>query len=296
MRAIVLGSAAGGGFPQWNCACAQCDAVRRGDARFRRRTQFSLAVSWGDGDWLLINAAPEILQQIADTPALHPRTPPRHSPVAAVMLTGGEIDAVAGLLSLRERQPFLLRAAPAVMAELEANPIFTALSAVERQPLGPGEAWTLPDGGVLRAFAVPGKVPLYRETADDKLAGDHTLAIEISAPNGTRACIVPGCQEVTPALRNRLEGAALLLYDGTVWTDNEMSAAGVGSKTGRRMGHQPLSGADGALAALAGLNIGRRVLVHINNTNPLLDSRSAARREAEALGWEVAEDGMELTW
>ncbi|HWX50331.1 MAG TPA: pyrroloquinoline quinone biosynthesis protein PqqB [Roseomonas sp.] len=295
MRFIVLGSAAGGGFPQWNCACRNCCLVREGDPRLRPRTQSSLAVELADGGWLLVNASPDVLRQIAATPELQPRHAPRDSPIRAVLLTSGEVDHVAGLLSLRERQPLRLRATPRVLRILERNSIFGALDRhlVPREALLLDEEWVLP-GLRLRLFPVPGKAPLYLE--HEAAAEEDTVAVEFTSPEGRRAYYIPGCHQVTPELRSRIEGAALLLFDGTVWTDDELSEAGVGEKTGRRMGHQPLSGTDGSLAALAWLGIGHRVLVHINNTNPLLLEGSEARQHAEAAGWEVAEDGMELTW
>jgi len=295
MRFIVLGSAAGGGFPQWNCACRNCRLAREGDPRLRPRTQSSLAVELEGGAWLLVNASPDILRQIALTPALHPRHGPRDSPITAVLLTSGEVDHVAGLLSLRERQPLALRATPRVLHALDRNSIFGALDhqLVRREPLHLDKEWVLP-GLRLRLFAVPGKAPLYLE--HEAGVAEDTVAVEFTSPEGRRAYYIPGCHQVTPELRSRIEGAALLLFDGTVWTDDELSEAGVGEKTGRRMGHQPLSGTDGSLAALAWLGVERRVLVHINNTNPLLMEGSEARQHAEAGGWEVAEDGMELTW
>lgn len=296
MRLVILGSAAGGGFPQWNCACANCRLAWAGDARVSSRTQSALAVALADGTWLLVNASPDVLRQIAATPALQPAGVPRHSPIAQVLLTSGEIDHIAGLLSLRERQGYGLRATPRVLGILRDNSIFDALDPghVRRTPLALDEAWDLP-GLTLRLFAVPGKPPLYLEAGATADAED-TVAVELTAPDGRRAYYIPGCHAVTPELRARLDGAALLLFDGTVWTDDELRRAGVGEKTGRRMGHQPLSGEDGSLAALAGLSLGRRVLVHINNTNPLLRSDSAERAQAAALGWAVAEDGMELAW
>ncbi|MXP63618.1 pyrroloquinoline quinone biosynthesis protein PqqB [Roseomonas sp. M0104] len=295
MRFIILGSAAGGGFPQWNCACLHCRLAREGEPRLRPRTQSSLAVEMAGGGWLLVNASPDILRQVAATPALHPRHGPRDSPIAAVLLTSGEVDHVAGLLSLRERQPFTLRATPRILHLLDRNAIFGALDRhiVRREALALEKEWALP-GLRLRLFAVPGKAPLYME--HEAGAAEDTVAVEFTSPEGRRAYYIPGCHQVTPELRSRIEGAALLLFDGTVWTDDELSAAGVGEKTGRRMGHQPLSGTDGSLAALAWLGVGRRVLVHINNTNPLLMEGSEARQHAEAAGWEVAEDGMDLAW
>lgn len=296
MRFIVLGSAAGGGFPQWNCACENCRLAWAGDPRVSPRTQSALAVALADGTWLLINASPDVLRQIAATPALQPEGGARHSPVSRVLLTSGEIDHIVGLLSLRERQGYDLRATPRVLGILRENRIFDALNPahVRRDPLALDEGWELP-GLTLRLFAVPGKPPLYLEEGAEADEED-TVAVEFTAPDGRRAYYIPGCHTVTPELRARVEGAALLLFDGTVWTDDEMRRAGVGEKTGRRMGHQPLSGEDGSLAALEGLGIGQRVLVHINNTNPLLRADSAERASTTRLGWAVAEDGLELEW
>ncbi|MFZ6761632.1 pyrroloquinoline quinone biosynthesis protein PqqB [Pseudoroseomonas sp. WGS1072] len=298
MRWLVLGAAAGGGFPQWNCACPNCRAVRAGDPHLRPRSQSSLAMALQEGDWLLVNAAPELLQQIARQPVLHPNNrQPRHSPLSHVLLTGGEIDQLAGLLSLRERHAFELRATQRVLGILAENRIFDALSGecVTRRPLPLEEVWNLPGGARLRLFAIPGKPPLYLEAQAEAEAED-TVAVEVEARDGRRAYYIPACHAVTAALRERIQGAELLLFDGTVWTDDEMARAGVGSRTGRQMGHQPLSGADGSLAALSGLDIGRKVLIHVNNTNPVLREGSPERNEATAGGWEIAEDGLELSW
>lgn len=294
MRLVILGSAAGGGFPQWNCACANCRLAWKGDARVRPATQSSLALQLADERWLLVNAAPEILQQIAAVPALQPRQGPRHSPVAEILLTSGEIDHVAGLLSLRERQPLVLRATRRVLGILAANSIFEALNPenVTRLPFTLEQPIALP-GVTVTPFAVPGKAPLYLEgrAATEE---EDTVALEFRDEGGNRAFYIPGCRAVTPALKERLDGAALLLFDGTLWTDDEMRQAGVGHRTGQDMGHHHLGGADGSIAALEGVRLGRKIFVHINNTNPLLRGDSEERRLAAAAGWQVAHDGMEL--
>ena len=296
LTAIVLGSAAGGGFPQWNCRCEVCRLAWAGDARVRPRTQTSLAVSVDRERWVLLNAAPDLRQQIAATPALHPCSGVRHSPIAAVVLTGAEVDQTAGLLSLRERQRFTLVATPATLHALDANPMFAVLApdVVERRTAAAGERFDLPGGMSAELFMVPGKIPLYLErgAVDTADASGVNVGIEIAA-GSARLVFVPGCAAVTPDLKQRLERANVVFFDATLFADDEMMASGTGAKTGRRMGHMPIDGADGSLAALAGLG-NRRIYLHINNTNPILIEGSPQRRSVEAAGWEVAADGLEI--
>jgi pyrroloquinoline quinone biosynthesis protein B len=309
LHAIVLGAAAGGGFPQWNSAGPGCRRARAGDPAARPRTQASLAVS-GDGGrrWVLLNASPDLPAQLRATPALHPRPEPgsvRHSPIAAVVLTGAEVDTVAGLLSLRERHAFALYGAEPSLAVLAENPIFGALdpALVPRRRLPLDEGFALRDaagddlGLRVEAFAVPGKVPLFLEEggADPGRAdAGETIGLRLSAGEGDALFFIPGCAAMTDALRERLRGAACVLFDGTLWRDDEMVRARAGAKTGARMGHMSIDGPAGTLAAFAGLGVRRRVLIHLNNTNPVLLADSPERAAAEAAGWEVAEDGMEL--
>lgn len=303
MRIIVLGAAAGGGLPQWNCACAQCRRARAGDPLVPPQSQASLAVT-GDGEhWLLLNASPDIRTQLAATPALQP--PPgavRGSPIAAVALTNADVDHVAGLLSLRERQPFTLLATPRVLTVLAANRIFTVLAAdlVPRRPLLADVPEPLPGGLVVAAFAVPGKVALWLEDPGldaAALAGEagDSIGLEVWQPaTGAAFFYVPACRAVSDGLARRLAGAALVFFDGTTWTDDEMPAAVAGAKTAARMGHLPMAGGDGSMARLAPLGIRRRVFIHINNTNPVLAADSAERAAAVAGGWEIGFDGMEI--
>ena len=297
LTAIVLGAAAGGGFPQWNCRCAVCRLAWDGDPRVSARTQASLAVSADGERWTLLNAAPDLRAQLAATPALHPRGALRASPIAAVVLTGAEVDQTAGLLNLRERQPFMLAATAETLGILGTNTMFDVLAAdlVTRRAVEVGKPFVLPGGLTAELFVVPGKVPLYLErgTPDTAAETGANVGIEISA-DGARLCFVPGAAAVTPALRTRLERADVILFDGTLFTDDEMISAGTGEKTGRRMGHMPIDGADGSLAALDGLGK-RRIYIHINNTNPILIDGSAERRRVEAAGWEVAADGLEIS-
>ena len=296
LTAIVLGSAGGGGFPQWNCRCPVCQLAWAGDTRAKARAQASLAVS-GDGEqWILLNATPDLRAQLLATPSLQPRADLRSSPIAAVILTGAEVDQVAGLLTLRERQAFTVLATDDTLAALEANPIFGVLAAdaVRRRTVALGVRFPLPGGLEAALFAVPGKVALYLEGEAPALAAETGANVGVEIVCGARRlAYVPGAAAVPPALRERLAGADVILFDATLFTDDEMIATGTGEKTGRRMGHMPLDGPDGTLAALAGLG-GRRILTHINNTNPILIEGSPQRRKVEAAGFEVAHDGMEI--
>jgi pyrroloquinoline quinone biosynthesis protein B len=305
MRLIVLGAAAGGGFPQWNCNCAICREAWSGAAP--AQSQASLAVSADDESWVLLNASPDLRAQILATPALQPRRAGRDSPIAGAVLTNGDVDAVAGLLALRESWPLALYATRRVLDVLAANSIFNVLGAehVARRPIALGQTTALaaPDGRSLglsvEAFSVPGKVALYLENAaiEQQLAqrSEDTIGLMISAPaTGKRFFYIPGCAAVDDELAARLRQAPLLFFDGTLWRDDEMICAGLGSKTGRRMGHLSISGAGGSMAALAALNIERKLFIHINNTNPVLCLGSEERQTVETAGWGVARDGLEI--
>ncbi|NKE46135.1 pyrroloquinoline quinone biosynthesis protein PqqB [Roseomonas frigidaquae] len=297
LRVIVLGSGAGGGFPQWNSAGPGCLRARAGDPAALPRSQASIAASADGERWLLVNASPDLRQQIAATPALHPRPPAlRHSPIGAVLLTGGEVDAIAGLLHLRERQPFDLLAAPQTLGVLDANPIFNALNPefVRRRPIALEQGLAVL-GISITAYAVPGKVPLFAEgTGDPGVAEDgEAVGLALSAGGGTLHYI-PGCALMTDALRARLQGADCVFFDGTLFSDDEMIRLGAGPKTGRRMGHMPMTGPGSTVEAFEHMQVARRVFVHINNTNPALLSDSPERAQLAAAGWEVAEDGMEI--
>ena len=294
MRAIVLGAAAGGGLPQWNCGCLNCLLARTG--KIPVASQSSLAVSADGVDWAILNASPDIRTQLAATPALHPREL-RDSPVKAVLLTNGDIDHVAGLLSLREKQGLRLHATAEILDVLAGNPVFAALDPdlVTRRVQTLGQAFALLPGLTAELFAVPGKVPLYLEgaTVATDLEGEQTVGVRLETGCGV-AYYIPGCAAVTPALAERLTGAGLVFFDGTLWEDDEMIRAGLGAKTGRRMGHISMSGPEGSIAALDGLNIRRKVFVHMNNSNPVWRD-GPERAAAEAAGWEIARDGMEVT-
>jgi pyrroloquinoline quinone biosynthesis protein B len=296
LTAIVLGSAAGGGFPQWNCRCPVCQLAWAGDRRVRPRTQASLAVSADGEDWVLINASPDLPEQLRRSPALHPRGGTRGSPIKAIVLTGAEIDQVAGLLSVREREPFMLCATAATLAVIEDNSIFGVLppDVVRRQAITPGKPFALPGGLQAEFFAVPGKVPLYLEGENPETMSETagTVGVEISA-GGARLVFIPGAAAVTTAMWERMARADVVFFDGTLFHDGEMIATATGTKTGRRMGHMSIDGLGGTLAALENLRA-RRIFIHINNTNPILVEGSPERAHVTSNGWEVAEDGLEV--
>jgi pyrroloquinoline quinone biosynthesis protein B len=304
----ILGSAAGGGFPQINCNCRNCAGARSGEAGLVPRTQSSVAVSRDGVAWVLLNASPDIRQQIAATPQLAPRrqATARESPIKAVVLTNGDIDHVAGLLSLREGFAFTLYASRRVLGTLAANSIFNVLdqALVQRLQLEAGHAAELTDAGAslgltVEAFQVPGKIALYLENPADgqalgTRAGD-TIGLRIADLSTDAAFFyIPGCAGMDDTLAARLHGAQLVLFDGTLYSDDEMIAQGLSSKTGKRMGHISMSGVDGAMASFRGLEVARRVFVHINNSNPVLREGSPERAEVQEAGWEIAFDGMEI--
>ncbi len=296
-RSIVIGAAAGGGLPQWNCGCENCRLARASSPdRLVPQTQSSLAVS-GDGEnWALLNASPDIRQQLVNTPALHPRAL-RDSPIGTVLLTNGDIDHIAGLLTLREKQPFRLAMTAAIHEVLRENPVFRALDPdfVKREIVALDRFFTLTPGMEARLFSVPGKVPLFLEgeNPDTALEGEQTVGVEMHAA-GRKAFYIPGCAVIRDDLKRRIDGADILYFDGTLFSDDEMIRSGTGVKTGRRMGHISISGPDGSLEALRGLAIRRKVYVHINNTNPVWRD-GPERRYVEDNGFEIAFDGKEIS-
>jgi pyrroloquinoline quinone biosynthesis protein B len=306
LRVVVLGAAAGGGVPQWNCGCEVCRAARAEHPELRR-TQASVALS-ADGDhWFLINASPDLRQQLIATPQLHPRAGQlRHSPIAGVILTNGEIDAVAGLLSMREGSPFTIYAHARVLAILKDNSIFNVLNEknVRRQAIAVDEAFEprlqdgSPSGIEILPFAVSGKGAWYLEGKahpGGRDATGDTIGLRVrDKESGKFFYFIAACAGVTDELRTRLAGAPLVFFDGTVWRDDELIAAGLSSKTGQAMGHIAMSGDRGAIAALDGLDIGQKVFLHINNSNPALLPGSSERKIAERAGWQIAADGTEI--
>lgn len=313
LHILVLGAGAGGGFPQWNCGCPQCRRARAGDAAAPVRTQSSIAVSADGERWVLVNASPDLGRQLLDQPKLHPKAGARrHSPISAVVVTNADVDHVAGLLTLREGHAFPLYATRRVHDVLGANSIFNVLNRdiVARRPLAAATPEPLTDaagnslGLTVELFTVPGKVALWLEDPTKPGFGsvpEDTVGVKVTEtdpPAGQEArhfYYIPGCAALPDDLAARLDGAPLVLFDGTTYTDDEMAAHGVGTKTAARMGHMAMSGDDGSLAAFAPLSVGRKVFIHINNTNPVLIADTPARRAVEEAGWDVAYDGMEMT-
>ncbi|MBO9098018.1 MULTISPECIES: pyrroloquinoline quinone biosynthesis protein PqqB [unclassified Rhizobium] len=295
MRFLVLGTAAGGGLPQWNCGCENCRLARVKGSGLSPQTQSSVAVSVDGENWAILNASPDIRQQIADNRALHPREL-RHSPIRSVVVTNGDIDHIAGLLVLREKQAFGLFMTEALADILSGNPVFSALDPafVQRQTIALDTPFQLLPGLTAELFPVPGKVPLFLEDDNPEvgLEGEQTVGIELKSGN-QRAYYIPGCAALTEKLMSRIDGADLLLFDGTLFTDDEMLVSGTGQKTGRRMGHMPIYGVGGSLEALSSVTIGRTIYVHINNTNPIW-RQGPARDKVYDAGFEVGHDGMEI--
>lgn len=296
MKITVLGAGAGGGLPQWNCGCPQCGAARAG--RIAPMTQSSVAASVDGGDWVLLNASPDLRQQLAATPALHP-TGLRGSPIKAVVLTNGDVDHIAGLLTLREKTPFTLYATQATLDVLAANSVFAVLDGglVQKVAIRLDEPFAPLPGLTLTAHAVPGKVPLYLEgdqldlqMPNLKMIGEQTIGLTLETPSA-RAEYIPGCADLPDDLLARLACADLLLFDGTVWQDDEMPRSGTGAKTGARMGHLSMQTSMARLASLTN----RRIFTHINNTNPALLPDTPARAAVQAAGWALAHDGLEIT-
>jgi pyrroloquinoline quinone biosynthesis protein B len=292
-RVSVLGAAAGGGLPQWNCGCSNCVAARIGS--IPSQTQSSIAIT-GDGDsWVILNASPDIRLQLTSTEALSP-SKLRDSPIVSVVLTNGDVDHLCGLLTLREKQAFKLIATPSLLETVRDNQIFNVLdpefvtyeSATLNAPFSPSP------GVTMVMFTVPGKVPLYAEVGEPEIGGEseNTVGLEFYV-KGHRCYYIPGCAMMTNELKERIRFADLVLFDGTVFQDDELIKAGVSLKSGRRMGHTPISGPDGSLGSLVELGIGRVVYIHINNTNPIWQ-HGAERRSIEGKGLEIGFDGMEI--
>lgn len=294
-----MGSAAGGGVPQWNCGAELCRRARAGDPLCPARTQTGLALSANGRDWILIGASPDLPEQIRNTSALHPAPgETRASPIAAVVLTGADVDAIGGLLSLRERQAFDLLATGRVHASLDANLIFEVLGreVVRRRPVALDEPVELVGGATIELFAVPGKPPLWREAEEGIAHREDEATVGVMVRHGrARLAHIPGCAALTPSLAERLAGVDLLFFDGTLWSDEEMRLSGAGEKTGARMGHMSLSGPGGTLAAFDAVPARRKLLIHLNHTNPVVADDSPERARVKALGWDVAHDGLRIS-
>jgi pyrroloquinoline quinone biosynthesis protein B len=304
----ILGAAAGGGFPQWNCSCRNCKKARGGSASHRAQMQSSLAASTDGKSWVLLNASPDLRQQIMAAPSLNPHNGAlRSSPIKAVVLTNGDVDHIIGLVNLRESQPFTIYATERVLDVIESNSVFRILAPniVARVPLQLGESVPILGAGTdtgltVEAFDVPGKIALYLEDVSagpsfGTRVGD-TIGLKITeTASGASFFYIPGCADVNEALRKRLARSSHLFFDGTLYSDDEMICQGLLDKSGARMGHISMSGIDGSIAAFAELGIGRKIYVHINNSNPVLDASSLQRKAVESAGWEIGQDGMEIS-
>ena len=295
----VLGSAAGGGYPQWNCACPTCRAVRDGSQPARSRTQSSIAVSPDYRRWFLLNASPDIHAQIESFPALHPRSAPdggRVAPLQGVLLTDAELDHTLGLLLLREGRGLEIHATAAARDTLcDGTSLLRTLEAycpVKWEPVVPGRDVPLGDGLSYQAFDVPTtkRARFGSREAEGRVVG-YRLTDERT---GGALVYLPAVQELTAAVYGQLADCSCLLVDGTCWHDDELIRLGVAGKTAREMGHLPISGPGGSLEQLSPLPIDRKVYIHINNTNPILLDDAPERRTLEQHGMEVAVDGLEL--
>jgi pyrroloquinoline quinone biosynthesis protein B len=281
--------------------------VRAGTPGFRARTQSSLAVSRDGANWALLNASPDLRQQINDTPQLQPdlKAGLRHSPIKAAVLTNGDVDHIIGLINLREAQPFSIYASGRILDVLRTNSVFQVLAEppVPRIEVALDKPFKLEGSGVdlgltVEAFAVPGKVALYLEDKSSSDFGSRegdTIGLKITDPAEKKSFFyIPGCAAVDGKLASRLKGASVVFFDGTLFTDDEMIEQGLLNKTGARMGHMSMSGEQGSIAAFSKLGVGRLIYVHINNSNPALDENSPARKAIDGAGWEVGYDGMEV--
>jgi pyrroloquinoline quinone biosynthesis protein B len=246
---------------------------------------------------VLLNASPDLRQQIIASRQLHPRGQRRHSPISAVFVTNGDVDHLAGLLTLREQQPFTLFGSGATLQQVNHGSLFGVLNKhlVSTKVVALGEAVDTGLGITFMPFAVPGKVPLYLEAEEVSIGAETESTIGLEISDGAKTFFyIPGCAEVTPRLQEKLRDAELLFFDGTTYTDDEMLRLGLSNKTARRMGHVAMSGPQGSLRRLADLGIARKIYVHINNTNPVLIEDSLERQSVESAGWDVAYDGMEV--
>ena len=302
MKVRVLGSAAGGGFPQWNCNCRNCAGVRDGSVAATARTQSSIAASADGRSWVLFNASPDLLTQVRSFPALQPGRALRDTAIADVVLVDAQLDHTLGLLMLREGKPLRVWCTDRVRAELtSSHPIFELLDHYcgvewQRLPIEPGSSFVIPsmESVSCRALAVPGNAPPFSPARDAPEPGDNIALSLTEVRTGRTLFYAPGLGAIEPPVEQALRQAHAVLVDGTFWSDDELVQLGVSSRRARQMGHLPQSGAGGMLEVLQGLGAERKILIHINNTNPILDERSRERARLEEAGVEVAHDGLEL--
>jgi pyrroloquinoline quinone biosynthesis protein B len=302
MKIRVLGSAAGGGFPQWNCNCPMCDGVRKGMINAKPRTQSSIAVSTDETHWVLFNASPDILTQIRAFPALQPARGIRDTGIVGIVLMDAQIDHTTGLLSLREGKPLQIYCTAQVREDLTTgNPLFNVLSHYctvdwHQVTTGLGSAFSVAGAEALEFTPVPlhSKAPPYSPHRNDPHEGDNIGIRVKNTRAGKTLFYAPGLGEIEPHLQPYLAESDCLLVDGTTWTDDEMIRLGISAKRAQDMGHLAQSGPRGMMEVLAPLSRPRKVLIHINNTNPILNEDSPERAELTRRGIEVAYDGMEI--
>jgi len=304
MRITVLGSAAGGGFPQWNCNCANCAGVRSGTVRAKPRTQSSIFIRPDDSlDGVLFNASPDILEQIRSHPDLQPARAVRDTAIAGIVLMDGQIDHATGLFMLRERgSPLPLWCTDAVEEDLtQGNPVLRVLShfcGVQRQRIGlDGATFTVPGvpGLAFRAMPLSSKAAPYSPHRDNPVPGDNLGITIIDTRRGSSVFYAPGLGAITPPVFDAMASANAVMVDGTFWTDDEMKTLGLSKKSARDIGHLPQSGEGGMIEWMGKLpRATRRLLIHINNTNPILDEDSSQRAELTRAGIEICEDGMNI--
>lgn len=302
MQLKILGTAAGGAFPQWNCSCANCSRVRAGGFAGRPRTQAQLAWSTAPREWTLLNASPDLRYQIEATPELWPRDGARDSPIRDVIVPSAEVDQILGLLLLREFHSFRVHATRSVHRILtEDNSLFGVLARFPGQVCWndiPLDQRFFVGGARLEVLRMAGSFPGFVSAARlaESEPEEAVIGLLISPQSGGRTlAFLPGAADVPDPLLERLQGCDIILFDGTFWSDTEPSHIPGVTRTARQMGHLPVSGAGGSLERLAGLQRARRIYIHINNTNPILDEESREYRQVRDLGWEVAADGMEMT-
>ncbi|MGH8355270.1 MAG: pyrroloquinoline quinone biosynthesis protein PqqB [Pseudomonas sp.] len=297
----VLGSAAGGGFPQWNCNCRNCQGARSGSLRAQQRTQSSIALSDNGADWILCNASPDIRAQIQAFPALQPARRLRDTAIAAIVLLDSQIDHCTGLLSLREGCPHQVWCTEMVQQDLSSGfPLFTMLGhwngGLRWNPIALEGSFSISACPNLRFTPIPlrSAAPPYSPHRHDPHPGDNLGLFVEDLRSGGRLFYAPGLGQVDAALLEVMAGADCLLVDGTLWRDDEMRLCEVGDQLGSEMGHLAQSGPGGMIEVLDGLPAPRKILIHINNTNPILDVDSAERAVLAEHGIEVAWDGMSI--
>lgn len=303
MQIHVLGSAAGGGFPQWNCNCANCDGIRQGTLNAQSRTQSSIAISEDGEHWVLCNASPDIRAQLAAFAPMQPARAIRDTGIAAVLLMDSQIDHTTGLLTLREGCPLDVWCTPQVHEDLSTGfPLFTMLEHWNggldwhEMPAGDDTRFSIPAAPSLNLTAVPllSNAPPYSPRRGKTVAGDNVGLFIEDTRSGTTVFYAPGLGKPDDRLMAWMQRADILLVDGTVWTDDEMLRREVGTKTGQEMGHLAQSGPSGMIELLDTMPARRKILIHINNTNPILDEDSEERAILDRHGIEVAWDGMHL--